>query len=209
MYIHPFGIIIIKMLKGIDSCVMAWQVGMSYALETLCGQAYGARQYSLLGLYMQRAMVVLNATAILLALAWANMDHILLALGQNATISEKAGEYTVFLIPMLFAYASGQPLIKFLQAQSLVIPLMLCTAFSFSCHIPICYVMVYKTGLGSQGAALATSLSNWINVMLLASYVKFSRSCADSRIPLSFQAFRELTIFLKLAIPSAVMTWCA
>jgi MATE family multidrug resistance protein len=184
-------------------------MGMSYALETLCGQAYGARQYSLLGLFMQRAMVVLNATSILVALAWANMEHILLALGQDETISEKAGEYTLCLIPMLFAYATGQPLIKFLQAQSLMIPLLLCTVSAFVCHVPICYAMVYKSGLGSRGAALATSLSNWINVLLLMAYVNFSRSCAATRRPLSFQAFHGLTVFLRLAIPSAVMTWCA
>lgn len=178
---------------------------MGCALETLCGQAYGAQQYSLLGLYLQRALIVLNVTGIPLALVWANMEHILLALGQDASISKKAGEYTLWLIPTLFAYATAQPLVKFLQAQSIVIPLMLCAACTFCCHIPICYVMVYKTGLESRGAALATSISNWINVMLLTVYVRFAPSCEKTRTAFSWKAFHDLKDFFKLAIPSALM----
>ncbi|MCO5567824.1 hypothetical protein L7F22_021520 [Adiantum nelumboides] len=92
--------------------------GMGSALETLCGQAYGAGQYRLVGLYIQRGLFVLNASAIPIALLWANMEHVLLALGQDEAISKKAGEYTLWLIPAIFAYATAQPLLKFLQAQT-------------------------------------------------------------------------------------------
>ncbi|MFQ6640386.1 hypothetical protein Gotur_014332 [Gossypium turneri] len=34
-------------------------LGMASALETLCGQAFGAKQYHMLGLYMQRSWIVL------------------------------------------------------------------------------------------------------------------------------------------------------
>lgn len=180
---------------------------MGCALETLCGQAYGAGQYSLLGLYLQRALLVLNATGIPLAFAWANMEYILLALGQDAAISKKAGEYTLWLIPCLFAYATAQPLVKFLQAQSIVIPLMLSLAFTFCCHIPICWFLVYKTGLEGQGAALATSISNWIYALLLATYVAFAPSCKKTRTAFSIKALNDLKGFIKLAVPSALMIW--
>eukprot|EP00250_Pteridium_aquilinum_P029731 c4002_g1_i1 orf=247-753(+) len=57
-------------------------LGMGCVLETLCGQAYGAKQYQKMGIYLQRAIVVLNATAIPLAFVWANIESILLALQQ-------------------------------------------------------------------------------------------------------------------------------
>jgi len=37
-------------------------------LETLCGQAYGAGQVAVLGLYMQRSRLVLVTSALLLSL---------------------------------------------------------------------------------------------------------------------------------------------
>ena len=48
------------------------QVGMAGALETLCGQAFGARQYRLLGVYSQRAMVVLALACVPIVVLWAN-----------------------------------------------------------------------------------------------------------------------------------------
>ncbi|GJV62921.1 multi antimicrobial extrusion protein, partial [Tanacetum coccineum] len=37
---------------------------MGSAVETLCGQAYGAHQYEMLGVYLQRSTILLMATAI-------------------------------------------------------------------------------------------------------------------------------------------------
>ncbi|PON96732.1 Multi antimicrobial extrusion protein [Trema orientale] len=43
-------------------------LGMGSALETFCGQAYGAKQYHMLGVDMQRAMLVLTLMCIPIAL---------------------------------------------------------------------------------------------------------------------------------------------
>uniref|UniRef100_A0A8R7V953 Protein DETOXIFICATION n=2 Tax=Triticum urartu TaxID=4572 RepID=A0A8R7V953_TRIUA len=60
-------------------------VGMSSSLDTLCGQAFGARQYHL-GFYKQRAMVLLALACVPIALVWARTAKILLLLGQDETI---------------------------------------------------------------------------------------------------------------------------
>ncbi len=44
--------------------------GFGMALDPLCSQAYGAKQYRLVGLYCQRAMVILSLLAIPIALIW-------------------------------------------------------------------------------------------------------------------------------------------
>ncbi|KAK9930372.1 hypothetical protein M0R45_027411 [Rubus argutus] len=43
----------------IIAITFGFMLGMASALETLCGQAYGAKQYHMLGTYMQRSWVVL------------------------------------------------------------------------------------------------------------------------------------------------------
>jgi Na+-driven multidrug efflux pump len=43
------------------------QLGMASALETLCGQSYGAKQYHMLGIYLQRSWIILFACAVMLA----------------------------------------------------------------------------------------------------------------------------------------------
>ncbi|RZC77167.1 hypothetical protein C5167_001363 [Papaver somniferum] len=79
-------------------------MGMGSALETLCGQSYGAKQYHMLGIHMQRGMFVLLLVSVPLAFIWANTGRILIAVGQDPEISAEAGVYARYMIPCLFAY---------------------------------------------------------------------------------------------------------
>lgn len=157
---------------------MSVLMGIGCALETLCGQASGAKNYSMVGVYMQRGVVVLLLVSIPVAVIWCNLTRILVSLGQDPEIADKAGEYALFLVPSLFAYAVLQGVVKFLQAQSLVHVMTLSSDVTLLCfHIPITYMMVFRSGFGFRGAAIATSISNWVNVLILTVYVKRSPHC--------------------------------
>lgn len=180
---------------------------MASALDTLCGQSYGAKQYHMLGIQMQKAMFVLVFVSIPLAIIWANTGPILVALGQDPEISEAAGIYARSMIPILFAYALVQCLVRFLQAQNIVFPMMLCSGITTLLHIFVCWILIFTFNMGYKGAALANSVSYWINVLLLVLFIKFSASCRKSWNGFSKEAFHNIPTFLKLAIPSAVMVW--
>ncbi|KAM2456132.1 hypothetical protein PS1_016048 [Malus domestica] len=121
--------------------------------------------------------------------------------GQNAGIAAEAEEFERFTIASLFTYGLLQCLVRFLQTQNIVFPMMLSSAVSALLHIPLCWVLVFKSGLGGRGAALAYSISFWINVLLLALYVKFSSSCAKTWTGFSKEAFHNVTTFIRLAVP--------
>ncbi|CAK7349646.1 unnamed protein product [Dovyalis caffra] len=180
-------------------------LGLASALDTFCGQSYGAKKFHMLGIHMQRAMFVLLLVSIPLAVIWANTKPILIACGQQKDIAEEAGMYARFMIPSLFAYGLLQCLVKFLQTQNIVFPMMVCSGIVTLLHIVVCWVLVFNFGLGNRGAALANSISYWINVLLLAIYVKFSSSCTKTWTGFSMEAFHDVINFMRLAIPSAVM----
>ncbi|KAA3476025.1 protein DETOXIFICATION 16-like [Gossypium australe] len=125
--------------------------------------------------------------------------------GQDHDISMAAGEYACFMVPSLFAYGLLQCLVKFLQTQNIVFPMMISSGITTLLHILICWVMVFKSELGFRGAALGNSISNWFNVMLLVLYVKLSPSCAKTWTGFSKEAFHNIFTFLRLAVPSAIM----
>ncbi|PQQ15548.1 protein DETOXIFICATION 16-like [Prunus yedoensis var. nudiflora] len=127
------------------------------------------------------------------------------ALGQDAAIAAQAGQFARFLIPSLFAYGLLQCLVRFLQTQNIVFPMMLSSAITALLHIPLCWILVFTSGLGSRGAALAVSISFWINVLFLALYVRFSSLCSKTWTGFSKEAFHNIIPFVRLAIPSAVM----
>ncbi|KAG0498351.1 hypothetical protein HPP92_003042 [Vanilla planifolia] len=82
---------------------------------------------------------------------------------------------------------------------------MLSAAATVLFHAPASWVLVHKTGLGYKGAALASSISYWVNVLLLAFYIKLSPACKQTWSGFSKDAFHGLVVFLKLAVPSATM----
>ncbi|XP_062078610.1 protein DETOXIFICATION 16-like isoform X2 [Humulus lupulus] len=180
-------------------------IGMASALETFCGQSYGAKQYHMLGIHMQRGMIVLLVVSIPLAIIWFNAGQILLFLGQDPEISAEAGRYARFMIPSIFAYAVTQCHTKFLQTQNNVVPMMITAGITTLLHFFICWFLVFKSGLGNRGAAMANAISYWINALSLVLYVRISPTCKSTWTGFSMEAFRGIPKFLKLSIPSAAM----
>ncbi|KAJ7979494.1 Protein DETOXIFICATION [Quillaja saponaria] len=180
-------------------------IGMASALDTFCGQSYGAKEYHMLGIHMQRAMIVLLLVCIPLASIWANAGQILLFFGQDPEISAEAGRYARFMIPSIFAYALFQCHVRFLQTQNNVLPMMVSSGCTALAHILICWLLVFKSGLGNKGAAVANAISYWINALLLIIYVRKSPSCKKTWTGFSREALNGIPTFLNLSIPSAVM----
>ncbi|KAJ4960054.1 hypothetical protein NE237_019964 [Protea cynaroides] len=179
--------------------------GMGSALDTLCGQSYGAKQYHMLGIHMQRGMFVLLLVGIPVAYIWDNTSNILMTLRQDPDISKGAGHYVHYMIPSVFAFGLLQCLNKFLQAQNNVFPMMIISGITTLLHFPVCWFLVFKSGFGNKGAALAMDISYWTCVLLLAIYIKFSAACKLTWTGFSREAFHNIISFLRLGIPSAFM----
>ncbi|KAH9681388.1 protein DETOXIFICATION 12 [Citrus sinensis] len=180
-------------------------LGMASALETLCGQAYGAQQYQRIGTQIYTAIFCLFLVCFPLSFLWIYMGRLLVLVGQDPRISHEVGKFIIWLLPALFAYAAMQALIRYFQSQSLIIPMFLSSYAALCLHIPICWGLVLKSGLGTLGGALAIGISYWLNLTFLAIYMKFSTASAESRAPISMELFRGIGEFFHFAIPSAVM----
>ncbi|XP_073309620.1 protein DETOXIFICATION 14-like isoform X5 [Primulina huaijiensis] len=92
-----------------------------------------------------------------------------------------------------------------LLTQSLILPMVLSSIAALSFHVPVCWVLVFKANLGIAGAALAIGLSYWLNVVLLALYVKYSSTCERTRAAWSRDVLPSVREFFCFAVPSAVM----
>ncbi|KAG9450752.1 hypothetical protein H6P81_010717 [Aristolochia fimbriata] len=79
-------------------------LGMARALENLCGQAFGAKKYDILGVYMQRSWIVLLSVVVLLLPMYFFATLILKLIGQPDDIAEQAGVVSVWLLPLHFSF---------------------------------------------------------------------------------------------------------
>ncbi|KAK8946748.1 Protein TRANSPARENT TESTA 12 [Platanthera zijinensis] len=196
---------------GVQVFAYGLMLGMGSAVETLCGQAYGAHKYGMLGIYMQRSTVLLTAVGIPLAVAYAFSRPLLILIGQSPAIASAASVFVYGLIPQIFAYAANFPIQKFLQSQSIVAPSAYISTAVVVLHLLLSWIAVYRLGMGLLGASLVLSFSWWIVVVAQFVYIKTSKRCRLTWSGFSWKAFTGLPEFLKLSTASAVMlcleTW--
>ncbi|XP_071730129.1 protein DETOXIFICATION 19-like [Rutidosis leptorrhynchoides] len=184
---------------------LSFMVGLSGSLETLCGQGFGAKIYRMLGVYLQSSCLISIFFSILISLIWLFTEPILILLQQDPQISKMAALYIKYLIPGLFAYGLLHNMLRFLQTQSVVSPLVLCSLVPFILHIGITYILVYWTPLAFTGSPLAVSISLWISALMLAGYILFTPKFKETWQGFSLESFDQVFVSLKLALPSAAM----
>lgn len=179
---------------------------MASALETLCGQAFGAKKYHMLGIYMQRSWIVLFLCAILLLPMYLFATPILKLLGQPSDLAEQAGMVSIWLIPLHFSFVFLFPLQRFLQCQLKNSIIAIMSAVALVVHIFVSWLFVYHFKFGLIGTALTLDFSWWVSAFLLYGYVLFG-GCPLSWKGFSMEAFAGLWEFLKLSAASGVMLW--
>ncbi|KAG8386820.1 hypothetical protein BUALT_Bualt03G0188600 [Buddleja alternifolia] len=197
--------------NGIQLLAYGIMLGMGSAVETLCGQAYGAHKYEMLGVYMQRSTILLMLTAIPVMLVYIFSKPVLLLLGETDRVASAAALFVYGLIPQIFAYAANFPIQKFLQAQSIVNPSAYISAAVLVVHILLTWLVLYVFGWGLIGAGLVLSFSWWVIAVAQFVYILVSERCKTTWAGFSLMAFSGLWDFFKLSAASSVMlcleTW--
>ncbi|KAA3455825.1 protein DETOXIFICATION 35-like [Gossypium australe] len=190
-------------LTVIGTFSFGFMLGMGSALETLCGQAFGAGQLHLLGVYMQRSWIILLVSCFIILPFYIFATPILKFLGQEEDIAELAGKFTILTIPQLFSLAINFPTGKFLQAQSKVNVLAWIGFLALLLHIGLLWLFIDVFGWGTTGAAIAFDITNWEITLAQVAYVIFW--CDEVWHGFSWLAFKEIWAFVRLSIASAVM----
>ncbi|KAE8679885.1 hypothetical protein F3Y22_tig00111393pilonHSYRG00057 [Hibiscus syriacus] len=182
-------------------------LGMGSALETLCGQAYGAGRLRMLGVYMQRSWVILLITSCLISPIYIWSPPILKLFGETTEISDAAGcKFAIWMMPQLFAYAMNFPIQKFLQAQSKVMVMAWVSALVLVLHAFFSWLLMLKLDWGLIGAAVTLNVSWWLIVIGQLLYIFITKS-DGAWSGFSWLAFVDLFGFVKLSLASAIMLW--
>ncbi|KAJ8449311.1 hypothetical protein Cgig2_002443 [Carnegiea gigantea] len=133
--------------------------GLAMGMEPICGQAFGAKRHKLLGLVLQRTVLLLLLASIPISFLWINMKKILLFCRQDRDVAQEAQSYILVTLPDLIAQSLLHPIRIYLRAQSITLPLTYCAALAILLHIPITYILVFHIKLGIKGIALAMFFS--------------------------------------------------
>ncbi|CAN0900340.1 Protein DETOXIFICATION 16 [Linum grandiflorum] len=178
--------------------------GMGAALETLCGRAYGAEQYHMLGVHMQRASFrnPLHPNFRTVVIYWPNSPipeagkfHLQVSRGISSLADSKHFAIRYSSVPDQIPADSEHH-----------VP----TNDKCRCRVRsprgILLVLIYSLHMGNNGACLANGVTYWTISVILMAYIKFSGSCQNTWRGFNLDCARDLMSFLKLGVPSGLMT---
>ncbi|KAK9143524.1 hypothetical protein Syun_012924 [Stephania yunnanensis] len=178
--------------------------GLAMGMEPICGQAFGAKKHTLLGLALQKTVLLLLCTSAIISILWMNMEKALIFFGQDAKIAREAQIYIMYSVPDLIAQSLLHPIRIYLRTQSITLPLTFCAAFSILIHIPINYLFVTCLGLGIKGVAVSGVCTNFILVASLILYIAISGVHNKTWGGVSSECLKDWKSLLNLAIPSCI-----
>ncbi|KAG5041899.1 hypothetical protein AAZX31_03G005200 [Glycine max] len=179
-------------------------LGMASALATLCGQAYGAKEYVMMGVYLQRSWIVMSITSLFLLPVFIFTRPILMLLGQDENIAEVAGNISLWSIPIIFAFIASFTCQNFLQSQSKNTIIAFLAAFSIVIHLFLSWLLTIQFKLEIPGAMTSTSLAFWIPNIGQLIFITCGW-CSDTWKGFSFLAFKDLWPVVKLSLSSGIM----
>ncbi|CAL5083234.1 unnamed protein product [Urochloa decumbens] len=137
---------------GIQTFAYGLMLGMGSAVETLCGQAYGAHKHSMLGVYLQRPTVLLMATGVPLAVIYAFSERVLVFLDEPERIAKAAAVFVYGLIPQIFAFFK-------LSAASAV---MLCLETWYFQVLVLIAGMLKNPELSLDSLSICLTIHGWV-----------------------------------------------
>uniref|UniRef100_A0A803MWF5 Uncharacterized protein n=1 Tax=Chenopodium quinoa TaxID=63459 RepID=A0A803MWF5_CHEQI len=143
--------------------------GLCGAMEPICGQAYGAKNYRLLHRTLFMVTLLLLVATLPISILWLNISKILPLFGQQEDMVVMAHRYLLYLLPDLMVNAFLCPLKTYLSAQGITVPIMLSSTLAVVFHVPI-NILLIKTK-GFEGVAIAVWISDLLIMLLLALYV--------------------------------------
>ncbi|CAA2989690.1 DETOXIFICATION 24-like [Olea europaea subsp. europaea] len=179
-------------------------LGMSSATETLCGQAFGAKQYHMMGIFLQRSWLVDLITLTILLPVFILATPIFKLLGEEEAIAKSAGYISLWFIPFVYSLFFSLTIQMYLQAQQKNLIIAWLSTLQFVMHIPLSWLFVYKLNWGVSGAMGALCISSWSLVVGEFVYI-FGGWCPETWKGFTTAALKDVFPVVKLSISSGVM----
>lgn len=187
--------------------------GLCTCLDTLCSQAYGAKNYYLVGVLIQRcAVITILAFLPVMYIWWSWSETVLSWMIPERELCLLAAKYlriTAIGVPGFILFECGK---RFLQCQGIfhasTIILFVCAPLNALMN----YFLVWdkRIGIGYLGAPLSVAINNWLMAIGLMLYTIFTShssnplKCWNGLIKRK-QIFKNWRKMLNLALPGIIM----
>lgn len=183
-------------------------LGLIGGIDTLCSQSYGAKQYKLMGIYVNIGRIVTVGFFILMSIPCIVFaENLLLYIGQTEEIASLASDFCYSMIPSIFFALQYNCSLRYLQAMQIFHPGMIITLITAFIHSFWCYIFIFYFQYGIIGAGIAIGVTQFLNFLFVTIYIHIvnPNSESSSYFPKESFDFGMIISFLKLAVPSTIL----
>lgn len=188
--------------------------GIATALDTLCPQAFGARKYKLVGVYLQKCTTLIFVIMLPVLIVWLFFGYklIVLVLPDKET-AHLAAAYLQYITPGIPAYILFECGKRYLQAQGIYH--ILTYVLLFAAPSNLLMNILFVRHFGYLGAPIAVAINYWImalGLLYCTLYVVKSEDGPKGIHPLKcwggltlkdcFSSWKKLIV---LAVPGLIM----
>ncbi|XP_074640283.1 multidrug and toxin extrusion protein 1-like [Tubulanus polymorphus] len=180
-------------------------VGVSSAVDTLISQTYGAKNDMMIGIILQRSLMIVSLFVVPCWVLHLNITSIFILIGQDRETSIIAGDYVLYFMPgLLFDYIY-QVLTKYLYNQNIVYPGIVFGIIGSSVNVIGHLILVDL--LGTNGSAIAQVITYFSMVVCALVYIFWSGVYKNNWPGWSVESFQEWGPFFSLGIPGLLMVF--
>ncbi|DAZ96168.1 TPA: hypothetical protein N0F65_009567 [Lagenidium giganteum] len=148
--------------------------GFAISLCTLCGQAYGAKNYELVGVWLNLGLLFLTLFSIPVMISYFYVDHILSFVTSDQEVLKLANTFARWSVPTVWPQAVYCALRQYLQAQEIVTPATIISIVSVFVCVISNQVLIYGFGpipaFGFIGSPLAQCVASFFQPTALIGY---------------------------------------
>mmetsp|Transcript_50334 Transcript_50334/g.68458 ORF Transcript_50334/g.68458 Transcript_50334/m.68458 type:complete len:511 (-) Transcript_50334:83-1615(-) len=182
--------------------------GLAAGFDTLASQAWGAKEYRKLGLFAQRALLLLLLCVCLpLSLAWIFASPILEAIGQPRDVARQASIFAQISLPRLYFDTATCILQKAFFAMGKPRPVMIVSVLTEGVTIGLLVLFIAAPWfhLGLCGAALAFLISSAFSCLATVGLALRDPDFSRCWPGFTWESFRNWGGYLRLGAPACLM----
>ncbi|DAZ97617.1 TPA: hypothetical protein N0F65_002236 [Lagenidium giganteum] len=160
------------------SCLILMQ-GFNAGMNALCSQAFGAKNYRLLGEYTQLTGLVQTIMCLPMALVWWRLGDLLVVAGVSDVVCDYARVYCRLSIVSLWPRTMFQVLATFYQSQEVVLPTAWINAgavvFNFVLATGLTYGKLGLPAAGFYGCPIGSAIAMTLRLVFYVWYMNWKK----------------------------------
>ncbi|XP_041440027.1 multidrug and toxin extrusion protein 2 isoform X3 [Xenopus laevis] len=166
---------------------------------------YGGKNLKLIGVVLQRGILILSLSCFPCWAFFVNTKNILLLLGQDPTVAGLAELYVLTCIPALAGINFFNLEIRYLQNQGIIWPQVVASVLACIINGVLNYVLLFVLKIGVIGAAIAVTVSIIAKAILLFFYIWIRKIYVDTWPGWTIECLKDWGSYFALALPTMIM----